>query len=163
MSTYAHQLAQPIEWFKLLPSHRKTPEFLNDGSIGRHIAPPRPSSTRSCPDENADLSSHQTQQHLALVNPTTQQELGAFAPNTAILFSIQVGPTLARAALISRRCHVPPRSIPSSSLWQVASPRFGPMVSQSHLFADQARSSHHSDYSLWKNHCRFRRHPAYFG
>jgi len=84
MSTCAHQLAQPIEWFKLVPSHRKTPEILNDGSIGRPIAPPRPSSTRSCPDENAGLSSHQTQQHLALVNPTTQQELGAFAPNTAI-------------------------------------------------------------------------------
>ena len=44
---------------------------------------------------------------------------------------------------------------------QVTSPRFGPMVSQSHLFADQARSSHHSDYSLWRNNCRFRRHPAY--
>ena len=58
-------------------------------------------STRSCPDENAEFSSHQTQQHLALVDPTTQQELGALAPNTApysFQYKLIYGPTLAQAA-----------------------------------------------------------------
>ena len=119
MSTCAHQLARPIEWLVPGPSHRKTPGILNDGSIGRPIALPRQSSTRSCPDENADLSSHQTQQHLALVNPTTQQELGALAPTPPYSFQYKLiyGPTLAQAqdALVSRRCHVLPSSIPHKS------------------------------------------------
>jgi len=76
-------------------------------------------STRSCPDENTDLSSHQTQQRLALVNSTTQQEWGV------LLFSMQVNlwSTLAQAALISRRYHVPPSLIShkshrlASALW----------------------------------------------
>ena len=83
------------------------------------------SSTCSCLDENADLSSHQTQQHLALVNPTTQQELGALAPTPPYSFQYKLiyGHTLAEAALISRRCHVLPSSIPhklhhlASALW----------------------------------------------
>ena len=156
MSTCAHQLARPIEI------------KLNGSLVGPFTSKAAYDSertfqttSRSCPDDNANLYSHQTQHHLALVNPTRQQELGALAPSTAILFSIQVDlwshprSSCADIQTVSCTAQLDPT--------QVTSPRFGPMVSQSHLFADHARSSHHSDYSLWKNHRRFRRHPAYFG
>jgi len=131
----------------LVPSHRKTPMILTDGSIGRPIRTFQ-TTTRSCPDLNADLSSHmhQTQQHLALVDPTTQQELGALAPNTApysFQYKLIYGPTLAQAALISRRCHVLPSSIPhkshrlASALWShnliFSQIREGPLITTSRL------------------------------